>query len=223
MRRLASTFTLGTALVIAALGLTATVATAQQVNAQGTDSPASVERSDVTTSGVLDVAWEQQVTGYFCGPAATRMALKAQTSSPPGQWDLASMMGTDQNGTDHVGLVADAMNSVLGSSYYEDKYLDYSPTQAQRDLFTQDVIYDIDRGYAIVANIWVAAGGPRPPGYPSGAVFHYVTIIGYDNGGDRVLIADPAAGIGGFENVESKYWLDTYTMGTLIGGKGYAA
>ena len=181
-------------------------------------------RLDASIQSELGVEWEQQINGYYCGPAATRMALKAKHDSPPNQNDLAAMMGTDQAGTDHIGLVADALDSVLGTGTdYVPKLLDYSPTPEQKEMFRADVKADVDTGYAVVANIWVVAGGPRPAGYPSGDVFHYVTVIGYSDDGSEVLVADPAAGIGGFENVPSKYWIDADKMATLIGGKGYAA
>jgi hypothetical protein len=74
-----------------------------------------------------------------------------------------------------------------------------------------------------VANIWIVPGGPRPPGYPSYEVFHYVSVIGYGDSGASVLVADPAAGGGDFRNVPHTYWLATSSLADMIGGKGYAA
>jgi hypothetical protein len=82
---------------------------------------------------------------------------------------------------------------------------------------------NIDAGYPIVANV---VSGWRPPGYPGGTIYHYVAVIGYDQSGDRVLIADPAGdGAAGtsWSNVPRTYWISTYDLGTWIGGKGYAA
>lgn len=68
-------------------------------------------------------------------------------ASPPSQQDLASYMGTTSNGTDYIGLVQGALNHYLATSWYESKSVTDPPTQAQRDLLKQDVVYDVDRGY----------------------------------------------------------------------------
>ncbi|MEV0095505.1 C39 family peptidase [Streptomyces sp. NPDC050738] len=166
----------------------------------------------------LQIDYQVQQTGYWCGPAATRIALSARTS-PPSQADLAGQLGTTVNGTDHIGLVTNVLNANLGTGWYETKQMPNDPpTQAQRDLLWRDIVLDVDNNYPIVANI-VAPPGNQPPGYPSDqTIYHYFTVIGYDDADRTVLIADPAS-FGG----NQIYWLSFDQLATLIPPKGYSA
>lgn len=165
----------------------------------------------------LSIQFQYQQTGYWCGPAATRMALSARMSSPPSQQQLANELPTTTNGTDWIGQVTRVLNNRLNTSYYETKEMPNDPpTQAQRNLLWYDIQYDIDRGYAIVANI-VAPANNHPPGYPNYTIWHYFTVIGYDTSDSTVLIADPA-GFG-----PATYWLTFNQLATLIPPKGYSA
>ncbi|WP_328326236.1 C39 family peptidase [Kribbella sp. NBC_00382] len=164
----------------------------------------------------LSIDFQYQQTGYWCGPAATRIALSARMSAPS-QQELANQLGTDEDGTDWIGLVTGVLNNRLNTGYYETKEMPNDPpTQAQRDLLWYDIQYDIDRGYAIVANI-VAPASNHPPGYPNYTIWHYFTVIGYDTSDSTVLIADPA-GFG-----PATYWLTFNQLATLIPPKGYSA
>lgn len=174
----------------------------------------------VTTDSVHTLAIDYQVqeTYYYCGPAATRIALSARIS-PPSQDELAWELGTTVNGTDAISQVTPVLNSHLGTGWYETKEMpDDPPTQAQRDLLWRDVVLDIDNNYPIVANI-VAPPGNQPPGYPSDqTIYHYFTVIGYDDSDSTVLIADPAS-FSGYQI----YWLSFDQLATLIPPKGYSA
>lgn len=103
--------------------------------------------------------------------------------------------------------------------WYETKEMPNDPpTQAQKDLLWRDIVLDIDNGYAIVANI-VAPPGNQPPGYPPGqTIYHYFTVIGYDDVNRTVLIADPASFSG-----NQIYWLTFDQLASLIPPKGYSA
>lgn len=46
-----------------------------------------------------------QETGYWCGPAATQVVLNGRGIRRT-EADLARRMGTDTDGTDHIGLPA---------------------------------------------------------------------------------------------------------------------
>jgi peptidase C39-like protein len=172
---------------------------------------------------VLAVAWQGQQTGYWCGPGSTRMALSTRLANPPSQQTLANYMGTTVNGTDDVSLVRGALNYYLGTTWFVAKYMPDPPSQAERDQLKHDIVYNIDHDYPLVANV---VSGWRPPGYPGGTIYHYVAIVGYDQSGDLVLIADPAGdGAGGssWTNVPRTYWISVQDLGTWIGGKGYTA
>jgi hypothetical protein len=170
------------------------------------------------TLKTLNIQFQYQQTGYWCGPAATRIALSAKTSSLPSQQQLANELPTTTNGTDWIGQVTRVLNNRLGTSYYETKEMPNDPpTQAQRNLLWQDITYDVDRGWALVANI-VAPASNHPPGYPNYTIYHYFTVIGYDSSDSTVLIADPA----GFAPTAT-YWLTFNQLATLIPPKGYSA
>lgn len=172
---------------------------------------------------VLEVQWQGQQTYYYCGPGSTRMALSTHMPNPPSQSALASYLGTTTNGTDDIGLVAGALNHYLGVDFYQSKPMNDPPTAAQQNGLVHDILVRIgDQGYPLVANV---VSGWRPSGYPSGTIYHYVAIVGYDQDGARVLIADPAGdGAGGssWTAVPRTYWISVGDLGIWIGGKGYA-
>jgi hypothetical protein len=170
------------------------------------------------TLKTLNIQFQYQQTGYWCGPAATRIALSAKTSSLPSQQQLANELPTTTNGTDWIGQVTRVLNNRLGTTYYETKEMPNDPpTSAQRNLLWRDITYDVDRGWALVANI-VAPASNHPPGYPNYTIWHYFTVIGYDSSDSTVLIADPA----GFAPTAT-YWLTFNQLATLIPPKGYSA
>ncbi|WP_329171407.1 C39 family peptidase [Streptomyces sp. NBC_01477] len=178
----------------------------------------SVRSGSTAGAHWLQVDYQVQETGYWCGPAATRIALSARIA-PPSQSVLADELGTTEDGTDWIGQVTEVLNSDLGGGWYESKEMpDDPPTQAQRNLLWSDVVFDIDRNYPLVANI-VAPPGNQPPGYPSDrTIYHYFTVIGYDDANSTVLIADPASFSG-----NQIYWLSFDQLARLIPPKGYSA
>lgn len=168
----------------------------------------------------LPIQWQGQQTGYWCGPGSTRIALTAR-SSPPSQTTLASYLGTTTNGTNHIGLVAGALNHYLGVGFYGSAGISDPATSAQEAGLREELVGTLSNGYAMVGNV---VSGWRPPGYPSGTIYHYVAIVGYDQDGARALIADPAAQCAAGSswcNVPSTYWVTTHDLAVWIGGKGY--
>ncbi|MFD7620816.1 C39 family peptidase [Streptomyces sp. NPDC059802] len=173
---------------------------------------------ETASAHTLSIDYQVQETGYWCGPAATRIALSARIA-PPGQADLARQLGTTEAGTDHISQVTGVLNANLGTGWYETKEMPNDPpTQAQRDLLWNDIVLDIDNNYPLVTNI-VAPPGNQPPGYPSDqTIYHYFTVIGYDDANRTVLVADPASFSG-----NQIYWLSFDQLATLIPPKGYSA
>lgn len=184
--------------------------------------PPATQPPAAPTKKVLDATWFGQETYYWCGPGSTRIALSTRLQNPPSQTSIASMLGTTTNGTDHIGLVANVLNAQFAGAGYKSRSITEPPTKAQRDLLKQDILARIGSGFPIVANV---ISGWRPPGYPGGTIYHYVAVIGFDDGGDKVLIGDPAAeGHGGgasWNGVPRTYWISLFDLGTWIGGKGY--
>lgn len=185
--------------------------------------PAGVLGAVPATAKTLSYRWERQKYDYNCGPTATKMALSARMSSPPSQDTIGNWEGTDQNGTDDTSNVVSALNHYLNTGWYERKPISDPPTSAQRALLKKDLVFDIDRGYAMVGNV---VSGWRPPGYPGGTIYHYVAIVGYANSGASAVIADPAgAGPAGssWHNVPKQYTISTTNLATWIAEKAYAA
>ena len=211
----------GLALISAAvLPMNAATAVPQTVSAEAVAAAKPVPTLGYSTQTVktLNIDFQYQQTGYWCGPAATRIALSARIA-PPSQQQLANELPTTTNGTDWIGQVTRVLNNHLGTGWYETKEMPNDPpTAAQRDLLWRDIVLDINNGYAIVANI-VAPPGNQPPGYPPGqTIYHYFTVIGYNDANMTVLIADPAS-FGG----NQIYWLTFNQLATLIPPKGYSA
>jgi hypothetical protein len=188
--------------------------------ATGSDSTgmSAVESQISSTWKVLNIQYQVQSTGYWCGPAATRIALSARIA-PPSQQTLADQLGTTTNGTDWIGQVTRVANNDLGGAFYSTTEMpDDPPSPAQRDLLWRDVVLGVDANFPIVANI-VAPPSNHPPGYPSDqTIFHYFTAIGYNPNTREVYIADPANFSG-----NSQYWLTLDKLASLIPPKGYAS
>ena len=167
---------------------------------------------------VLDVAYQVQQTGYWCGPAATRIALSARMA-PPSQQTLANQLHTTTNGTDWIGQVTGVLNANLRAGWYVTREMPNDPpTPAQRDLLWRDLVRSIDNGFAMVANI-VAPPSNHPPGYPNDrTIWHYFAVIGYNRDTRQAYIAD-SANFGG----NQLYWLSFDQLATLIPPKGYTA
>jgi hypothetical protein len=200
----------GAALV---LGITGLGCTATQLEDEtGTSEAAQTEHR----WKVLNVNYQVQSTGFWCGPAATRIALSTRMN-PPTQASLANQLGTTSNGTDWIGQVTGVMNAHLGAGRYQTVEMPNDPpTAGQKGRLWQDIVMAIDGNAPIVANI-VAPPNNHPPGYPNRTIYHYVTIIGYNPDTRQVFIADPA-NFGG----HSFYWLSFEQVATLIPPKGYS-
>jgi hypothetical protein len=175
------------------------------------DTPAAVEK-------VLEHDYQIQQTGYWCGPAATRIALSARMAAPS-QQSLANQLGTTTNGTDWIGQITQVLNNNLGAQHYVTTEMPNDPpTQAQRDRLWRDLLDTIDSGFPMVANI-VAPPGNQPPGYPSNqTIYHYFAVVGYNTEKREVFIADSANFSG-----NQHYWLTLDKLATLIPPKGYSS
>ncbi|HEY5923233.1 MAG TPA: C39 family peptidase [Kofleriaceae bacterium] len=176
------------------------------------------DETPVDNEKVLDHDYQVQQTSYWCGPAATRVALSVRMT-PPSQQTLANELGTTTNGTDWIGQITQVLNNRLGGAHYATTEMPNDPpTAAQRERLWQDVLRTIDADHAVVANI-VAPPGNQPPGYPSNqTIYHYFAVVGYRRDEREVYIAD-SANFGG----NQRYWLTFDQLATLIPPKGYSA
>ena len=176
------------------------------------------KRVDTKVEKVVSVDYQVQETNYWCGPAATRIALSARVAVP-NQATLAAELGTHTGGTDHISQITTVLNNRVDSGvYYTYEMPNDPPTQEQSNLLWSLLVDNIDHNHTVVTNI-VAPPGNQPPGYPPGlTVYHYFTVIGYDTDHNTVCIADPAS-----FNGWQIYWLNFSQLASLIPPKGYSA
>ncbi|RJQ74553.1 hypothetical protein D5S17_22445 [Pseudonocardiaceae bacterium YIM PH 21723] len=168
----------------------------------------------------IKVAWQHQTHGYNCGPAATRIAISAYTSSLPAQEAIGKYEGTSSStGTDrwHVqkGLAHYAPKAQwrVVSNANQGGYL----TAREADIFHHNIENDIKANHPLAINIVVHPGGARPPGWsnPGQIIDHWVVINGFDPGARSVLVTDPASTGRGF-NKDASYWVPLSTMDKLV-------
>ena len=178
----------------------------------GSGSATTISSQEYT---ILDHDYQAQTTGYWCGPAATRIALSTRMV-PPSQQTLANELGTTTNGTDWIGQVTGVLDDHLGARYATVEMPNDPPTADQRERLWGDVVLSIDAGHGMVANI-VAPANNHPPGYPDYTIYHYIALVGYNPGNRQVYVAD-SANFGG----NNHYWLTLEQLSTLIPPKGYS-
>jgi Peptidase_C39 like family len=156
-----------------------------------------------------------QPNGYYCGPAATRIALTAHGMAP--SFDaLADKLGTTTNGTNSINDITRVLNDHVGGKY-QSVEIPGKPSQAQTDQMVRDVVVSINEGDPVVANIAgtvTDAAGDRHS-YEGG---HYLTITGYSDQGRVVTVTDPADRVG-----SNEYQLPTDQMAKWVASRGYAA
>ncbi|MEV0568099.1 C39 family peptidase [Dactylosporangium sp. NPDC050588] len=160
-------------------------------------------------------AWQENF--YYCGPAATRIALTAR-SMYPSQSEVAQSLHTTVNGTNSADDTTRSLNEYTKSSFYKSHFIPgQSATQAEIDQMQADVVNAITNGYAVVANIAGSTVDDKgnSHSYPGG---HYLTVVGYLDGGKTVKIADPADALG-----VGYYTLTTAKLAHWTALRGYSA
>ena len=168
-----------------------------------------------------------QETGYWCGPAATQVVLNGRGIRRT-EADLARRMGTDTDGTDHIGLPAKVLAAEIpGVRWTTVQMPTDPPTAAQKDRLWADLVRSIDAGYGVVMNIVAppsnypraVAPSTQNLAYRGGTVYHYVALMGYGidpDGRRRVWWADS-----GFPPYGS--WVSFEQTASLCPPKGYVA
>lgn len=163
---------------------------------------------------VLNTRYERQPNFYYCGPAATRIALTAQ-GHDLSQDEVARKLGTTEAGTNSAEDTTRVLNELVGKDKYKTTAIESAKAErAQIDKLRDDVRATVDDNRAVVANIKGTASDVDglTHSYEGG---HYVTVVGYRDGGDTVRIADPW-----YEGQE--YWMSTETLAHWIAERGYS-
>ena len=135
---------------------------------------------------VLPDSWQAQSTSWCCGPASARIALTCR-GVYVSQSQLIREIGTDEDGTDYVGLITPVLTRHAKAQHW-----DYYPKAGAVDLAWQNITLSIDAGFALVVNIVSDPSNVRAPGYPWSRIWHYVCVVGYDAATREVIVADPA-------------------------------
>ena len=167
-----------------------------------------------------------QWTSYYCGPATvSEMALTVPGPSWVDQGGAASYMGTNGDGTS-VGQLVSGLNHFVGVpnygyNFYAYVWMDYNPTAQQRADFLARLQYDVTVNTPVAGNAWEVAGGPHLIGHPAGqTIFHWFEIGGWSTNSSQVYYADSATTV--WSSVPAYSWQNTYTVATIMGGRGYA-
>jgi hypothetical protein len=154
---------------------------------------------------------------YYCGPAATRLAITADGHASPSMDDLAWMLGTTTNGTNSAEDTTRVLNRVLGSASYQTRSIPgNAATAAEMDRLRVDVVNAVSNGRAVVANIIGSTTDVDGRGH-NFAGGHYLTVVGYGQGGTTMKISDAADTEGG-----GSYWISTINLANWIATRGYS-
>jgi hypothetical protein len=155
---------------------------------------------------------------YYCGPAATRIALSAHAKRAPSHDSLAKQLGTTTAGTNSAEDITRVLNHQLGQGRYHTTELpDEAASPKQVEKLRRDIVTAVSNGDPVVANIagTVSDTAGEQHSYEGG---HYLTVVGYSANGSVAKIADPADTVGGNE-----YRLSTTTLANWIATRGYSS
>jgi len=226
-----------TAVVVTGLGLLTGVITGPAV-AHMADAPAPADAPAGTAAAVaaptaepaerpqpprapsaktLRHEFQFQPNYYYCGPAATRIALTA-LGARHDQDEIARRLGTTTSGTDSARDITRVLNSLGRTDAYRSTFIPgTSATQAETDRLQADVVRAISGGHPVVANVVGTATDTDGDthSYPGG---HYLTVVGYREDGRIVQIADPADVVGG-----GSYEMTVTDLADWIAQRGYSA
>jgi hypothetical protein len=155
--------------------------------------PVAVVQAERPSKGerTLEHDYEAQPNFYYCGPAATRIALSTQ-GKVLSQDDVAKKLGTTEAGTNSANDTTRVLNELTGGGYDTTEISGAKAKPEQVDKLRADVVEAVDAKRGVVANIKGTAVDTdgNQHSYEGG---HYLSVVGYRDGGDTVKIADPLA------------------------------
>jgi hypothetical protein len=164
----------------------------------------------------LSVDYQAQPNFYYCGPAATRIALSA-AGQAPSQDDLAAQLGTTVNGTDSAEDTTRVLNSLGKTDFYRTRSIPESTaTPTEMDRLQADVTRAVAREHPVVVNV-IGTGVDTEGVSHSYDGGHYLTVVGYQDEGRTVKIADPAD-----VNGDSSYRMSTINLANWAASRGYS-
>lgn len=163
---------------------------------------------------VLAYDYQRQPNSYYCAPAATRIALSTQ-GKILSQKEVAEKLGTTKAGTNSVDDTTRVLNEVTGGGYETTEIKSPKANPEQVGKLRVDVVEAVDANRGVVANTMGTAVDTNGNGH-SFPVGHYVSIVGYRDGGDTVKIADPY-------DPNKQYWMSDNNLGNWVAERGYSS
>ncbi|SCE66335.1 Peptidase_C39 like family protein [Micromonospora haikouensis] len=164
----------------------------------------------------LDVRYEAQPNFYYCGPAAARNALSVQGKNIDVD-TMAKEMGTTEAGTNSINDITPVLNKETGRKAYHSTEMPADKVDGKRvDKLRADVVRAVDDGRAVVANIAGTATDTDGVSH-SFEGGHYISVVGYSEGGKTVTIADSA------NPDQASYRIDVDALAHWIASRGYAS
>jgi hypothetical protein len=164
----------------------------------------------------LNVRYQAQPNFYYCGPAATRNALSVQGKAIDVD-AMAKEMGTTEAGTNSVNDITPVLNKETGKDVYHSVEIrDPKADGKQTDKLRTAIVHTVDEGRAVVANIAGTAVDTdgNTHSFEGG---HYISVVGYRDGGHTATIADSAD-----PNMAS-YRMSVDNLADWIATRGYTA
>lgn len=174
-----------------------------------------LSRASYPTSVNLNVAWEQQVNDYYCGPATATMILKHIGYIHATQEILA---GKDYLRTNEVdgtawfsGIQSQSSlpyyyNMPYGLNQYQNvnhsMYVDRWPydvcNSGDKDEYIDKIMFTLSEGYPVPLLGKAQKGNSISSELKKYTDGHWVVLQGYNKNGDNFIILDPACGLKGF-------------------------
>lgn len=203
--------------VAVAAGLTMTggaiAGPAIAVAAAPTESKPAVAVDD-PAKRVLEYDYQRQPNSYYCAPAATRIALSTQ-GKVLSQKEVAKKLGTTKAGTESADDTTRVLNEMTGGGYETTEIRGTTAKPKQVGKLRADVVEAVDAKRGVVANTTGTAVDTtgKEHSFPGG---HYVSVVGYGDGGDTMKIADPS-------DPTQHYWMSDEKLGDWIAERGYSS
>jgi|GEM_PF-1609944 len=169
----------------------------------------------LTPGKAINMPFYQQLNNYYCGPAATQMALAAR-GVYVSQYTLASntWLETDAYGYTIGRYIKYTLNNLLGTDWYVYKEVYEDNTS----LLVSRVQLNINNGYIPIVAVYQNGNEIDRilVGHKPDYLRHFIPIYGY-NGSTRMLYKDSSSGLGGrFSNVPQDSSISSSTMSYLI-------
>ncbi|KIR60614.1 MULTISPECIES: C39 family peptidase [Micromonospora] len=164
----------------------------------------------------LDVRYEAQPNFFYCGPAAARNALSVQGKNIDVD-TMAKEMGTTEAGTNSINDITPVLNKETGRKAYHSTEMPADKVDGKRvEKLRADIVRAVDDGRAVVANIAGTATDTDGVSH-SFEGGHYISVVGYSEGGKTVTIADSA------NPDQASYRIDVDALAHWIASRGYAS